>query len=418
MENKKEYGLIVFPELDAKRKYFWLNLLLFTLASLMRRLIPAIIYQKIEPKIDENNVNNPNNELAENNYNKNHSFFDLFSNFLADILAGFIILINKCIEKIKSNKVTTANGEKDVEKMKKKSLLYLSFIAFIDILAQLCLLIFTFIIKDHELVGKQSIEQEDLYFTVLIDIISRYIFSRIFLKSYFYKHHIFAMILICIGFIPLIIKNIIDLSDKEINQYIYLILYIFMVIIYSLEDVFNKICLKQSLLRPYELMFYKAVIQIIVVLILLIYFLANEGLFNYIKQYLSGLSLLYRITFIGFNILRTWSLITVIEIIDANCLSILKSFEFIFLFVSFSIVFGYEDTGILITGSFCAIISLIGTAIHNEVFIINKCGLLEESVYYKEIKHDDPSLEDLEKEAHNKSNNKTVDSLLGSSLEE
>ena len=415
MENKKEYGLIVFPELDAKRKYFWLNLLLFTLASLMRRLIPAIIYQKIEPKID---VNNPNNELEKNNYNRNHSFFDLFSNFLADILAGFIILINKCIEKIKSNKVTTANGEKDVEKMKKKSFLYLSIIAIIDIIAQLCLLIFTFIIDKKEILEEESIKSEDLYFTVLIDIISRYIFSRIFLKSFFYKHHIFAMILICIGFIPLIIKNIIDLSDKEINQYIYLILYIFMVIIYSLEDVFNKICLKQSLLRPYELMFYKAVIQIIVVLILLIYFLANEGLFNYIKQYLSGLSLLYRITFIGFNILRTWSLITVIEIIDANCLSILKSFEFIFLFVSFSIVFGYEDTGILITGSFCAIISLIGTAIHNEVFIINKCGLLEESVYYKEKRHDDPSLEDLEKEANNKSNNKTVDSLLGSSLEE
>ena len=415
MENKKEYGLIVFPELDAKRKYFWLNLLLFTLASLMRRLIPAIIYQKIEPKID---VNNPNNELEKNNYNRNHSFFDLFSNFLADILAGFIILINKCIEKIKSNKVTTANGEKDVEKMKKKSFLYLSIIAIIDIIAQLCLLIFTFIIDKKEILEEESIKSEDLYFTVLIDIISRYIFSRIFLKSFFYKHHIFAMILICIGFIPLIIKNIIDLSGKKINQYIFLILYIFMVIIYSLEDVFNKICLKQSLLRPYELMFYKAVIQIIVVLILLIYFLANEGLFNYIKQYLSGLSLLYRITFIGFNILRTWSLITVIEIIDANCLSILKSFEFIFLFVSFSIVFGYEDTGILITGSFCAIISLIGTAIHNEVFIINKCGLLEESVYYKEKKHDDPSLEDLEKEAHNNSNNKTVDSLLGSSLEE
>ena len=415
MENKKEYGLIVFPELDAKRKYFWLNLLLFTLASLMRRLIPAIIYQKIEPKID---VNNPNNELAENNYNRNHSFFDLFSNFLADILAGFIILINKCIEKIKSNKVTTANGEKDVEKMKKKSFLYLSIIAIIDIIAQLCLLIFTFIIDKKEILEKESIKSEDLYFTVLIDIISRYIFSRIFLKSFFYKHHIFAMILICIGFIPLIIKNIFDLRDITPKQLIYLILYIFMVIIYSLEDVFNKICLKQSLLRPYELMFYKAVIQIIVVLILLIYFLANEGLFNYIKQYLSGLSLLYRITFIGFNILRTWSLITVIEIIDANCLSILKSFEFIFLFVSFSIVFGYEDTGILITGSFCAIISLIGTAIHNEVFIINKCGLLEESVYYKEKRHDDPSLEDLEKEAHNKSNNKTVDSLLGSSLEE
>ena len=161
MENKKEYGLIVFPELDAKRKYFWLNLLLFTLASLMRRLIPAIIYQKIEPKID---VNNPNNELEENNYNRNHSFFDLFSNFLADILAGFIILINKCIEKIKSNKVTTANGEKDVEKMKKKSFLYLSIIAIIDIIAQLCLLIFTFIIDKKEILEEESIKSEDLYF--------------------------------------------------------------------------------------------------------------------------------------------------------------------------------------------------------------------------------------------------------------
>ena len=166
MENKKEYGLIVFPELDTKRKYFWLNLLLFTLASLIRRLVPALIIKNI--KVTEN-------DLKEYNYNKNHSFFDLFSNFLADILAGFIILINKCIEKIKSNKVTTANGEKDVEKMKKKSFLYLSIIAIIDIIAQLCLLIFTFIIDKKEILEEESIKSEDLYFTVLIDIISRYI---------------------------------------------------------------------------------------------------------------------------------------------------------------------------------------------------------------------------------------------------
>ena len=37
----------------------------------------------------------------------------------------------------------------------------------------------------------------------------------------------------------------------------------------------------------------------------------------------------------------------------------------------------------------------------------------------KEKKHENQNLEDLEKEeAHNKSNNKTVDSLLGSSLED
>ena len=54
-------------------------------------------------------------------------------------------------------------------------------------------------------------------------------------------------------------------------NFIYLIQNIFMTIIYSLEDVLNKICLNQLILRPYELMFYKAVFQIIIIIPISIY---------------------------------------------------------------------------------------------------------------------------------------------------
>ena len=75
-----------------------------------------------------------------------------------------------------------------------------------------------------------------------------------------------------------------DIFVKE-NDYstgtisIFLALYIVMTIIYSLEDVLNKICLNQLLIRPYELMFYKAVFQIFVIIPLTIFmlvFYSNE----------------------------------------------------------------------------------------------------------------------------------------------
>ena len=196
----EKYGLIVFPQPDAKMKYFLINLLLFTLTSLMRRLIPQLIEDNVLSKKDSNKELKNNKDYK---YNINHSFFDLFSNFTADILSGIIILVIKCIEKIQLNlqskRITTLNGEKDAQKMKKKSFIYLSIIAFIDFLAQFCLFIFAF--KNAE-----PIEEKKLYFTVLFDTITRYIFSIIFLKSYFYNYHYFALIITCIGFIFLIFR--------------------------------------------------------------------------------------------------------------------------------------------------------------------------------------------------------------------
>ena len=47
-----------------------------------------------------------------------------------------------------------------------------------------------------------------------------------------------------------------------------MIQYIYTNIIYSLEDVLNKICLKKLIIRPYELMFYKALFQVLFLFII------------------------------------------------------------------------------------------------------------------------------------------------------
>ena len=136
-----------------------------------------------------------------------------------------------------------------------------------------------------------------------------------------------------------------------------------MTIVYSLEDVLNKICLNQLIYRPFELMFYKSLFQIPFVLSLFIYSAKCNNLFEYISKNVGTLQVVYRLSFIISNIFRTWSLITIIELLSPNHLSILKSSEFAVLFVFQSIfnsITGNKsDNKIYIFCSICVIISII-----------------------------------------------------------
>ena len=200
-----------------------------------------------------------------------------------------------------------------------------------------------------------------------------------------------------------------------------------MTIIYSLEDVLNKICLIKLLLMPYELMFYKALFQIILIIPLSVFCYLGCDLYAYIEDNFSLMRILYRASFIISNIFRTWSLITIIELLNPNHLSVLKSSEFIVLFTFISLFHefledGYNDKNddkkwFYIFGSITCFISLIGSAIHNEIIIINKWGLLECTVYYKTELKECPNLnEDLENE-ENRENDQRLDSFLGDSVD-
>lgn len=413
---------LICPKLESKH----LHIIIFVISSLLRKVIPTLLENS-----DFFNINN------QERYFKEKCYFDMVTNFIGDILVGVYILI-KLIRNKDKNKVTTSEGAKTKKNMLKKFFIYLPIIALIDIMAQLCLFLFSYIDKKGSILGMDKdpntkvIYEQDLFFVVAIDIVCRYIFSRIFLKSYFYKHHYFSMIFNFIAFVPLIVINLKDIFSNQNNKnmeygliIVYLILYIIMTILYSLEDVFNKIALNKLLLRPYELMFYKAVFQIIGIIIVSIVIIQDDNFNSYIKDNLSDIHLLgrlfYRLCFIVCNIFRTISLITIIEVINPNHLSILKSTEFIALFI-FIMIWSFVDikkekiTPInIIFESISFLFLLIGSLIHNEMIIINKWGLYECTDYYK-IEVKGFSNIDVNFEGENIKNDKNQDSLLGESL--
>jgi hypothetical protein len=396
--------LIIIPKPDYKLFY----LLLFIICSLTRYLVPRFLEKDIKKKEIEA-------------YYKGKSYFDILSNFIADFLTGIIILINKC-NKDNSSKISSIQGLRTKKEMNHKFFFYLSSIALIDFLAQLCLSNFLFsYIVPNEMINNHGkfLEEEDLYFVVFIDISSRYIFSRIFLKSYFYCHHYVSMVITSLGFIPLVILNLANFFENDVQyKYIFLIQNVFMTVIYSLEDVLNKICLNQLILRPYELMFYKAAFQII--LLITITTFDFKALMEYTKIVFNWTYVFYRFSFIFSNIIRTWSLITIIELINPNHLSVLKSSEFTFLFISYLTISSFKivdhdiSTSIIVVGIICFLFSIIGSIIHNEIIIINKFGLLECTDYYKiEMKGFHGNDEDLE----DKKNTNEKDSLLTDSID-
>ena len=198
--------IIIFPKCDFKNVY----LLIFIVASSIRYSIPSILEENLETR---------NYESEE--YYKGKSYFHILSNFIGDFSVGIIILFNKC--KKETNSIITTEGLKTKKEMKCKFYFYLSMIAVIDFLAQLCLtkFIFAYIIPNEMIENKGTfIEKENLYFVVLIDIISRYMFSRLFLKRYFYKHHIVSIFITIIGFMGLLVINIINIYNNT-NNYKY-----------------------------------------------------------------------------------------------------------------------------------------------------------------------------------------------------
>ena len=254
-------------------------LIMFVLCSLFRRIFPFIIesFDFGKPK--------------KSNFNKS-CLFDMASNISGDLLVGLYkiydwfsnkhnkIQKNRLIEKSENREeyYTIDPKKEEIKKyqieqkdeMKNNFLLIMIIIAVIDTIAQLSLLIFSYYDTNGCTLGflnnsSQKINEDDLIFTVAINIIFIYFFSRLFLTIYISFHNKVSLIITFISFIPLFIvfyfKTLIK-SSQELEVITYIILNIFMTILYAFEDVMNKVALTKLVIRPYELMFYKSLFQL------------------------------------------------------------------------------------------------------------------------------------------------------------
>ena len=374
--------LFIIPKLLRKHIY----LLFFLLGALFRVLIPDIFTK------DEN-------ESKDLKYLLTKKYFEIIRNVISALLLGIPHLLNRMrnrdeeYKKIKQQTYVT-NKQKinfiynDNESSRIPIMLKIIFIiASVDVFCQLAVPI-KFIIEDKILDNEiLNADPNNLYFLLFFDIFARYFFSRWILRTYFYIHHYLSFLLNLIGLIPISFVDIwVKVIGNEKNKSKFDPLFIAIIsvqlIMYSFEDIMNKVAFRALSILPYTLIFYNGLFQLgyfIIISILFFSFKLND--FTDINW---QFEIQYSICFIPFNILRNYYLVEVIDKFSAQHMALLRITEC-------SIIFIYNKIAcdVLVLKPYEFIIQCIGffflimsSLIHNEIIIINHPKLKAKTQVY------------------------------------
>ena len=380
-------GLIFIPKLTKK----YLLFLGFTISAFLRDYISLINFNDY---LEKGKINA---KFKEQPIQKRH--FDIITNIISDSLQGIFVFFNRMKirkESKKSVNQSFLNSDDKLSSIKetKNTSTCLSFmkimikIVSVDYFCQLLFLIFSLIFKKDEIIPRKNNN-----YLLIIDILSRFIFCRLILDTYFYKHHIVSMLINLVVFIILglfDIYNIFKQVDMEIS--IFFSFLIIQTIAYSMEDVLNKIALSRESLTPYSLLYYKGIMEIpflIITTIIVLYFQNTFNDFSLLDPEYQKYVLVRRSLFIILNILRSIFLVKVIDKFSSQHLSILKVLESIFMFVYFLIHHDYKDNIIYIPIISVSFIIIVFTSlVYNEIIVINICGLQDYTQHGLDIQAD------------------------------
>ena len=374
----------IIPNFTKKHLYFFM----FIFGILLRVFFPDLIKSL-------NSDTSENQDSLE--YYLTQKYFEIARNIGSSLLLGiphfYYILVNK-YEGRKKNKLSYNTQKVDFIYNEQKSyipnmLKIILVISTVDIICQL-LIPLKCIIEDK----KQNLQHYHLYFLLCFDIFARYFFSRIILKTYFYIHHKLSFLLNIIGLIPITIIDILNKctlsskSDKSFTPF-FIVIISLQLILYSFEDIMNKVAFRSLSILPCTLIFYNGLCE-------LAYFAIISILFFTFGYYNQGQDLYYQfkifIGYVPFDIIRRIYLIRVIDKFSAQHMTLLKVSEAICIYLYTNIAEGFKFRNknnnfnldgwqyfIQIIGF---VILFISTLIHNELIIINNPKLKAKTEYY------------------------------------
>lgn len=386
--------LFIIPKLLRKHIY----LLFFLLGALFRVLIPDI-FTKIKRKQDEQD----DSEIIDLNYLLTKKYFEIIRNVVSALLLGIPHLLNRMrnrdeeYKKIKQQTYVT-NKQKinfiynDNESSRIPIMLKIIFIiASVDVFCQLAVPI-KFIIED-KILGDEILyaDHNHLYFLLFFDIFARYFFSRWILRTYFYIHHYLSFLLNLIGLIPI---SFVDISvkifgdDSKFN-FLFVAIISVQLIMYSFEDIMNKVAFRALSILPYTLIFYNGLFQLGYFIIISILFF-SFGFYDF-KKIDWVFEVQYSICFIPFNILRNYYLVEVIDKFSAQHMALLRVTEcsiiFIYNKIACNILMSKLNQFHLDTFQFTIqcigfFFLIMSSLIHNEIIIINHPKLKAKTQVY------------------------------------
>ena len=214
----------------------------------------------------------------------------------------------------------------------------------------------------------------------------RYIFSVFILKVSVYKHRIFSMIIICIGFIILILNDLILMIKSINNEYDILETFLYTLIVsisaflYPYEDTLVKQIFLEDYLYPANMQFDRGIIEMLLLLVL------TPILFFSFKQKLEfNFDIIVTTTMIFYTLtafFKAYILLKIIYHYSSQSVSFLIISQSFGGFISRFVIITKEEQEsneykyFLIILEFIGIlIALFATLVYDEIIIINKWDL-------------------------------------------
>ena len=333
---------------------------------------------------------NVKEKIVKKNYqNISKDILEIFTLNLSDFIAIIPYLIRKILIRSNNNnenyvpknsKKLIYNDQIDNKKKRKKLILYFILIATLDYLKDFMAILFNIIFPE-----------EDYNFfpfgcTVIFDIILQFICSYLILKIQLYKRQRFSLYLNVVIFVFILTFDLIDiLKFRIIKGYSY-ITYPFYLIFYCLEFAFGKKVILFGYISIYVLiivtgaikLIFNSILSLVVVLIKNQIFIAFALYFSELKNILLIIGKIIANFFYG---LFLW---IIIDRFSPNHTPLVIIGEEICNFVIDLIVFKkfFEMGGYKYIRIILYVISFIGVLLHNEIVIINICGLGSDTKYF------------------------------------
>ena len=332
--------------------------------------------------------------------NINEYFYVTMEN-ISDLSAGFLVLYikyslkKKKVEDTKNNdnnndnndnismsykRIKIIEGVANIEPRSKSFIYKIIAICCLNYLNQSTFFIFYQIFQNANHYNISHKVQKDII--IHLDIIARYLFSIIILKTKVFKHHKLAIFTILIGFIILFPTDIIYLfnfTSQEISKlytFIYIAIFSIRGILFPLQDTIIKKVFIDDYIIPEFLMFIRGFGQFIIMVIVtpFLFFFVWEGSLT------KNILVIIYYTLIAF--VKGFLLLKVIYYFSSQSVSFLIISESITGSITDIIQFfiSPEDYKnwyfiILLIEALVIFISMFGTLIYDEIIVIKKWGM-------------------------------------------
>ena len=336
-----------------------------------------------------------NNYVEGSGHVKADYMFLLYSYVLSHFLSFIPFLLSRCLSKSKerhdSNKLIEEYVEiKTPKKYKWKNLIKpVLMVSIFGFFAEAPMYLVSMLSdKYHNSVYRMGI------YSILNSVLI-YIVGYIILNAYFYRHHYLSLGINFICFLTSLTIDIILLVVKNVNYtgyYIYVIIRILRLIFLCVLYCFSKNEFESSLLTPYSIIAFRAIFETIFLGLFSIPF-ALIPVIDYNKEVGEIIFVKFIFQLTNINLLYTIILFIINYIIDISFMLIIEKFSVSHLALAITLESFAEKLYYIIKSkgkvSWDNYVNLglyflvfIGAMIHNEIFVINKCGLNKKTQKY------------------------------------